>query len=377
MKLKYRRALLFISLESAKSNFLTVKNSLKKGVKICCVVKADAYGHGAVKLSKLFESLGAHFFATATYKEAVLLRKSGITKPILILGYTPPFLAKKLEKYNLSQTVHSAVYASALYKSAKNQGAKVKVHLKIDTGFNRIGFSCVDKSTSELESAVLALKNDAFILEGVYTHFACSDNFSIGKNYTHFQYKNFLFAIKYLKKRGLNFSIKHCGNSATVFNYPQFCMDMVRVGIVLYGIAPSKFMQNFPKLYRVMTLKTIVESVKNVKKGQNIGYGLEVFAPCDMQIATLPVGYADGLLRSTYKTNYRVLINGKYCSFIGRICMDKCTVCVSGLNVKPFDEVVIFGEDDKANVENLAVKNGTIPYELLTQISKRVDRIYK
>ncbi|MBO5851609.1 MAG: alanine racemase, partial [Clostridia bacterium] len=247
MPKNYKRAQAVISLKNARYNFLEVKSKLKPSTKICCVVKADAYGHGAVELSKLYQSLGAHFFATATFEEAVTLRNNGITKPILILGYTPPFYAKQLEILNLSQTVYSKEYGIALLKACKRQSAKIKIHLKIDTGLNRIGFVCQNKQTSNLNDAVKVLKNDNFILEGIFTHFACSDDYKKGKSYTCKQQSNFLFAIKYLKSKGLNFQIKHAGNSAVVYNYLKFCLDMVRVGIVLYGISPSKLLKEKPK----------------------------------------------------------------------------------------------------------------------------------
>ena len=374
MAFNYKRAKVIINLKNAKHNFLTIKNRLNL-TKICCVVKADAYGHGAVKLSKIFQKLGAHFFATATFEEGKILRKNGIKKPILILGYTPPQLVKQLEFYNLSQTIHSQEYAKKLLKFCKKKGAKIKIHLKIDTGLGRVGFVCNNMQVNGLNKAVSILKNAKnFILEGVYTHFACADDYSLGKAYTIKQFKNFKFALNYLSKNGINFKIRHCGNSAVVFNYPKYYLDMVRVGIALYGIPPTK---NAHKLKRVMQLKTIIESVKTVKKGENVGYGLECFAKKDMLLASLPVGYADGIMRSTYKTNYKVLVNGKYCSFFGRVNMDKCTIDVTNLNVKVFDEVLIFGEDKISNVENLSMLNGTIPYEILCGVTKRVKRVYK
>ncbi len=376
MAKNYKRAQAVISLKNARYNFLEVKSKLKPSTKICCVVKADAYGHGAVKLSKLYQSLGAHFFATATFEEAVTLRNNGITKPILILGYTSPTLSKLIESYNLSQTVHSKEYAEVLLRVCKKQNAKIKIHLKIDTGLNRIGFVCQNKETSNLNDAVKLLLNDNFILEGIYTHFACSDDYKKGKSYTYKQQSNFLFAIKYLKSKGLNFQIKHAGNSAVVYNYPKFCLDMVRVGIVLYGISPSKLLKEKPKLKKVLTLKTIIESVKTVKKGCSVGYGLECITKKDIKVATLPVGYADGILRSIYKSDYRVLVNGVKCPFIGRVNMDKCTIDVTGVNAKVFDEVLIFGNDKNSNIENFAKNCKTIPYEVACLISNRVEKYY-
>ena len=374
MAVNFKRAKAVINLKNAKHNFLTIKNKLRS-TKICCVVKADAYGHGAVRLSNLYQKLGAHFFATATFEEAKMLRKNGIKKPILILGYTPPYLVKQLEFYNLSQTIHSFEYASTLLKFCKKKCANIKIHLKIDTGLGRVGFVSSNKQVDGLNEAVSILTNAKnFVLEGIYTHFACSDNYLLGKAYTIKQFKNFKFAIKYLSKSGINFKIRHCGNSAVLFNYPKYYLDMVRVGIALYGVLPTKSASN---LKRVMELKTIIESVKIIKKGENVGYGLECFAKKDMLLATLPVGYADGIMRSTYKTNYKVLVNGKYCPFFGRVNMDKCTIDVTNLNVKVFDEVLIFGEDKVSNVENLSILNGTIPYETLCSVTKRVIRVYK
>ena len=377
MAKQYRRAKVIIDLKNIEHNFSVIKNSVNKGVKICPVVKADAYGHGAVKICKLCESLGANFFAVATFYEALSLRKSGIKTPILILGYTPPNLVNKLEFYNLSQTVYSVEYATALLKNLKGKNAKIKIHLKVDSGLNRLGFSTINKSESALLNAVKILKNERFILEVIFTHFACSDNYYLGKNYTLKQYSNFLFAVKFFEQNGMNFSIKHASNSGALFNFKKLNMDMVRVGISLYGIAPSTLVKKSLNLKKVMQFTTIIESVKLVKKGQNIGYGLECFAVKDTLVATIPVGYADGLLRSTYKSGYKVKVNGVYCPFIGKINMDNSTIDVTGANAKVFDEVLIFGSDENSNVENLSTLNSTIPYETLCGITKRVERIYK
>ncbi len=365
-----------IDLNNVEYNFNAIKKSTTNGAKTCCVIKADAYGHGAVKLGKFYETLGADFFAVATFDEAVELRTNGITKPILILGYTPVDCAKTLCELNLSQSVYSKDYAFALLDECKKAGVKIKVHIKIDTGMGRIGFICRDKTTKNLESIVDICKSGYFINEGIFTHFSKADEGEMGKNHTKNQLENLLFAIDYLKQNGVEFQIRHSANSAAIFDYPESHLDMVRAGISLYGFAPSYDMFNVPNLKPAMNLKTVVTNVKILNKDEIISYGGEFKATKPIKVASLAVGYADGFWRSNYRTGYKVKINGEYCSILGRICMDQLMVDVSNVNCKIGDEVLLFGDDKLCLAHTIATLNKSIDHEIVTSVTKRVPRIY-
>ena len=332
---------------------------------VCCVVKANAYGHGAIQLAKLYEKLGVFYFAVSNIEEAIQLRNAGITKPILILGYSPVECVKELSKYNISQCVYSLDYANALSKECIKNNVNINIHIKIDTGMGRIGFQ-YKNNHNDLEDALKACKLEGFRLEGIFTHFAVSDE---GINdYTNKQYNYFINAIEYFKNNGIVFKICHCANSAAIIDYPTYHLDMVRAGIMLYGVNPTN--NNNIDLKPVLTLKSIVSNVKEVKKGDSISYGRTYIADKDMRVATIPIGYADGFYRSN--TNNYVYINDKKCRILGRICMDQ--IMVESEDAKIGDIVEIYGSHIK--VEDVAKYNHTIPYEILCSIGQRVPRVY-
>ena len=364
-----------INLDTIKNNFENVKKQLSKNVKICCVVKANAYGHGAVKLSKLYEKLGADFFAVSNIEEALQLREGGIIKPILILGYTDPSCAKILVDNNISQCVFSLDYAKALSKSAIQNKVLVKIHLKIDTGMGRIGFA-YKKSENQIDDALKACGFSGLIKEGIFTHFAVADE-KFGKEYTKEQFENFTNAIKYLEDKGQKFNIKHCANSAAIYDYANAHFDMVRAGVVLYGLCPSTEMVNMPNIKPAVKLKTVVDYIKNVKKGESVSYGREFIAQEDMTVATLPIGYADGLFRANYKKGLQVEVDGKPARIIGRICMDQCMIDLSNVKgVKIGDVVEVYGDKKYNSIDTIAKINETINYEIICAIGERVPRVY-
>ncbi len=365
-----------ISLKNVEYNYNVIKNNVKKSSKICCVVKADSYGHGATQLGLFYESLGADYFAVATFDEAVELRKGGIVKPILILGYTPVNMAKFICELNLSQCVYSQQYANMLLDECKKAGVKIKIHVKIDTGMGRIGFICRDKTSKNLEPIIEICKDQHFIKEGIFTHFSKADEGDNGKNYTKNQISNLLYAIEYLKNNGIEFEIHHSANSAAIFDYPESHLDMVRAGISLYGFAPSYDMYNVPNLKPAMNLKTVITNVKTLNKGEIISYGGEYKADKSVKVASLAVGYADGFWRANYKTDYKVKVNGEYCKILGRICMDQCMIDVSNVDCKIGDEVLLFGDDELCLAHTIATINKSIDHEIVTSVTKRVPRIY-
>ena len=372
-----RRVWAEIDLDAAKYNFHLVRDQLGKDTKTCCVIKANAYGHGAVELARLYEKEGADWFAVSNIEEALQLRHADIQLPILILGYTDPQCASQLVRHRISQCVFSKAYGEQLSACAVEQRVEVNVHIKLDTGMGRIGFACLSESHHELDQVVEICKLPGLFAEGIFTHFAAADEGEQGKAYTEGQYRAFQYALTQLKKRGVSFPIRHCANSADIFDYPEMQLDMVRAGIVLYGVYPSEVMRNTPSLKPLLSLKTVITHLKTVKAGEAISYGREFVADREMQVATLPIGYADGFWRSNFPSGGQVLINGREAPIVGRICMDQCMVDVSGLGeLTVGTEVVVYGSESPCTVGEIAKRNGTINYEILCAIGQRVPRVY-
>lgn len=338
-----------ISIDSLIHNFNVVKQKAA-GSKICCVIKDNAYGHGAVKLAKLYEELKADYFAVSNIDEALELRENSIKTPILILGYTPVEFAEVIKDNSITQCVYSLDYA----KQLNQMGVQVRCHLKVDTGMNRIGFKNID----EMEEAC-KLKKLCF--EGIFTHFAHSEDVES----TQESFKLFNDTVIELGARNIKFLIRHCANSGSIFRYPEYCLDMVRPGIVLYGLG------NYDELEQAITLKSIVSNIKMVKKGETIGYNKTYKVTKDIRVATIPIGYGDGYFRSNSGKN-KVIINGKEASILGNICMDQMMVDISDIECELYDEVLIYGD-----LEKIASNIDTISYELICSINKRVPIIYK
>lgn len=362
-----------IDLNAIRHNFMQYRNITGNGVKIAAVVKADAYGHGDEACARMLSECGADYFAVAFVGEAVRLRKEGITEPILILGYTAPSRACDVVKYGITAAVYDYGCAEALSREAAAQNKTVKIHIKADTGMGRIGYI---GEPEKIAGEIAKIKQLPGIdVEGIFTHFAKADE--LPGDYTEKQYKKFCEIINACEKSGITFKIRHCCNSAAAVLYPKMHMDMVRVGIGLYGCYPSD-LEYGVDLRPAMTFKTRVINVKTVKKGESISYGGIYTAPSDTKIATIAVGYADGLPR-ILSDKARVLVNGSFAKITGRICMDQCMIdvsCVNNINVG--DEAVIFGTGDGVSlpVEEPAALAGTISYELLCGIGARVPRIY-
>ncbi|MBQ8319657.1 MAG: alanine racemase [Clostridia bacterium] len=378
LKGEQKRVWAEIDLDAVEWNFNVVKNFAAKNSKICCVVKANGYGHGAVTLAKFYEKLGADCFAVSNIEEALQLREAGIKFPILVLGYTPVECAALLSRYDISQCVYSLAYGELLAQEAKKAGVKIKVHIKIDTGMGRLGFSCRGEQEKELEDAYAVCRFSEFETEGIFTHFAVSDEGEKGKTFTRQQGEDFCRAIQFLKEKGVRFSLVHCANSAAIFDYPELQMDMVRAGIILYGIAPSYEVGIQEMLRPVMTLKAVISSVKTLKKGESVSYGRTFIADKEMRIATIPIGYADGFWRSNSSVGAKVFFRGRLLTILGRICMDQLMIDLQDLqDVQIGEEVVIFGAEKGAmTVEEIAQRNSTISYEILCALGERVPRVY-
>lgn len=380
MKENYRRTWAEVDLDIIADNFKYVKEAA--GSKVCCVIKADAYGHGAVAVASEYQELGADFLAVSNIEEALQIRSGGITLPILILGYTPVCQAGLLAENNISQCVYSTEYASALSQKAVELGVKVKMHIKIDTGMSRLGFFFQDLNRDEasVKEIIDVCHMEGLIPEGIFTHFAVSDCGKDGDTFTMRQYGCFKELIEVLTMNDIMFEYRHCANSAATMDFPMSHLDMVRAGIILYGLNPSNDIRNKGNIKPAMQLKSVVSHVKKIPAGSTVSYGRTFTAEKDMYIATVPIGYADGYLRRFGESGAEFLIRGKRCPIVGRVCMDQTMVDVGDMSDIEIGEVVtIIGSDGSETIsaDDLAELSGTINYEILCGIGARVPRIYK
>ncbi len=377
MELNYmqKRTWAEVDLDALEYNYEMLKNRVPKTAKICCVVKADAYGHGSVRVAKLYEELGADFFAVSNIKEALTIRNAGIKQPILILGYTHPSCAKILAQNRISQCVYSYDYGKELAKEANASGVRISIHIKVDVGMGRLGFIFRTEEDVSYKEVLELCKMPGLYTEGIFTHFPVSGEVD-GSEETKIQYDHFKKITEKLEECGARFIVKHCCNSAAASNYPEYSMDMVRLGISLYGITVPKGGYDL-QLKNTMTLKTVVCNIKEVKRGEPIGYGSEYVAESDIKVATLPIGYADGFKRENWTNGTRLWMNGESCLITGRICMDQTMIDVTNLkNVRLGDEVVIYGKNCGATLNDFAENNGRIPYEIMCEVGPRVPRVY-
>lgn len=362
-----------INLDNLAHNIREVRRLTRPESMVTAVIKADGYGHGAAVIGKTLLENGADRFAVATLSEAIQLRKCYPATEILILGYTPAELAGPVVDNRLIQTLYSLDQASEFSRMAVSKGTRVKIHIKLDTGMSRIGFQATAETVDEITAIS---KLPGIELEGLFTHFAAADE--TDKTFTHQQAAKYQWVIDELAKKGVLIPVKHVSNSAGIIDLPEYNYDMVRAGIVLYGLYPSDEVNlKGIDLKEVMTLKAKVSHVKELEQGRGVSYGLKYVTAGTEKIATLPIGYADGYTRMlTNKSN--VLVQGKRVPVVGRICMDQCMINVTGLDVKAGDTVTLFGGDepDKIWIDEVAAWLGTINYEVVCMIDKRVPRVY-
>lgn len=373
MKQAQTRTWTEIDLSNLEHNYRALRAMLPQGCRFLGVVKADAYGHGAVQVARRLETLGAEYLAVACLDEALELRQARITTPILILGYTPTERAEALLDNGITQTVYDVEMARALSNAAAAAGKTLKIHVKADTGMSRLGWLCGGEDQSAAVEAIAQVcALPGLEAEGIYTHFANADG---DEYYTMLQFTRFLDLLEALEGRGITFAIRHCAASAAALKFPCTHMDMVRPGVALYGHYPDPSCEGLdgPGLRPVMTLKTRVASVKAVPAGTPVSYGCTHVLDRETKLAALTIGYADGLPRLC-SDKLEVLIGGQRAPVVGRICMDMCMADVTGLDVAPGDEVEVFGEH--LPIEDVAALAGTIQYELLCAVSPRVHRAY-
>ena len=370
-----------IDLCAAEHNFRMVREATAPGAMVCCTIKANAYGHGAVQMARLYEELGADFFAVSNIEEALQLRRHNITRPILVLGYTDPACAAILAENTISQAVFSYEYGCALAQAAREAGVVVRIHIKIDSGMSRIGFVYhqIGQDDDNLLQAEEVCHLPGLFPEGVFTHFAVADEGVDGRLFTLRQYGCFKEAIETFQRDGIDFLVRHCANSAAIFDYPEMHLDMVRAGVVLYGLRPSEAVVHLPELRPVMQLKSVVSLVKTIRPGDTVSYGRCFVAQRPTRLATVPIGYADGYLRANAETGACMLVHGQKVPVVGRVCMDQLMLDVTGVeNVQRGDTVTVFGTDGDAEipVDELARNNHTINYELVCAVGPRVPRFF-
>lgn len=364
-----------IDLDAAAHNMRQIRKHVGPNVKIAAVVKANAYGHGSVELAKTFAENGADCFAVSSLDEAVELRRyAHIDKEIFILGHTDARRTEELLTYDIEPAVFNLKNAEFFSQEAQRLGKTLRVHIAVDTGMSRVGFQVNEFSVSEIK-AIAALPN--IEIRGMFTHFAVSD--IKDKTFTREQYGHFRWMCKRMEEEGIHIALRHCCNSAAALELPEYYCDMVRPGIIMYGCEPSPDVDIKPyDLRPVMSLRCCIAHVKLIDAGATVSYGRHYTAPSRRKIATLPVGYADGYSR-ILSGKVDVLYHGHRVPQVGAICMDQCMIDVSGeANVHAGDEVVLFGRqgDSFIPIEEIAAACGTINYEIMCDISRRVPRVY-
>lgn len=372
---KYKRVCARINLDALKFNIDSIKKNIKDGSSIMAVIKADGYGHGAIPIAKCLEKNSkVHGYAVATAEEADILKQAGMKKPILVLGAVFPYAYPMMIRENIRMTVFSYEMAKDISYEALKMQKEALIHIKLDTGMGRIGFPDTNESFREIQK-IAALPN--IKIEGIFTHFAKAD-FKDKTSATSqlMKYKEF---VRSIERAGIELTVRHCSNSAAIMDMPEANMDMVRAGIILYGLLPSdEVMKERVPLKPVMTLRSHVVHVKKVAPMTGISYGHTYVTQEEKTIATIPIGYGDGYPR-TLSNKGEVLINGKRAKICGRVCMDQMMVDVTDIpDVNVGDLVTLIGTDGNETItaEELGELSGRFNYELVCDIGKRVPRLY-
>ena len=377
MDAQMKRTWAEVDFDKLAHNYHALRGLAPAGTKYLGLVKADAYGHGAVPVAKKLEELGADYLGVACLDEAIEVREAGVKTPILILGCTSSIYAAELVKYNITQACYDLEYAKELSAGAQKAGGTITVHIQCDTGMTRLGFMChedtMEKSASEIIEAV---KLPGLKAEGIFTHFSDSDG---SEEYTMLQFGRFQDIIQRVRDLGYEFEIRHCANSAATLLYPATYLDMIRPGIVQFGHFPDAKMDHaLCDLVPVLELKSRVATVRDVPANTPVSYGRTNTLTRPSRLAVIPVGYGDGFCRG-FSNKLTVLINGKKLPIVGRICMDMCMVDVTDApDVKEGDVAILYGSDGTIDqpVEAGAEIMNTISYELLCVLTKRIPRIY-
>ena len=361
-----------INLDAMCSNVSQALERMKPA-KLMAIIKTDAYGHGAVRSAKALDEIGVYAFGVATPGEALELRRAEIKNPILILGYVFEEYFDRMIENDIDLALFDLNTAKLLNSHAEKLGKKARVHIKADTGMGRIGFQPCDES-AEIIKEIAALNN--IEIDGMFTHFACAD--SKDKASVNRQIERFTNFVAKVKSEGVSLPIVHCYNSASIVDFDKPLFDMVRCGIITYGLEPSdEVSKTNIKLQKVMSIKSHVAYVKKVGAGFTVSYGSTYVTDKETEIATIPVGYGDGYPR-TLSNKGMVRIGGPFAKIIGRVCMDQFMVDVTGLGVSRGDEVILMGSDGENSItaEEIGDLSGRFNYELVCDINKRVPRVY-
>ena len=368
----YHRVYAKINLDAIKNNVLNIKKHLSTDVLVMPVIKADAYGHGAVRVAKAINEY-AWGFGVATIEEALELRCAGVTKPILILGTLSANHFKEAVCNNITVNVYTEDMAKSLSETARSLGKKALCHVSLDTGMNRIGVACNDQGFETFKKIVSCSDIN---FQGVFSHFATADEEC--KEKALLQRQKFDDFCAKIKNAGIQIPIKHINNSAGICDFSDNPYTMVRPGIILYGFYPSDCVLKDIKLTPAMEVKSHISYIKKVPAGEGVSYGHTYVTQSERIIATVPVGYADGYPR-LLSNKGRVIVNGKYAPIVGRVCMDQFMIDITnidGVNIE--DTVTLIGKDGDAFIgaDEIADLTGTISYEIVCGISKRVPRVY-
>ncbi len=373
MESTLRRTWAEIDLDALAHNYQILRTWMGKDSRFLGVVKADAYGHGAVQVAKVLEELGAEYLAVSDINEARELRHVGICMPILQLGNTPSDQTRLLIANHITQTVHSEAAARRYSAAAEEIGWKLRVHIKVDTGMSRLGFQCdAPHFDASVDAICRVCALPGLTVEGIFTHFAVADdNTEESKAFTMLQHERFLRIVEQLEMRGIQIPIRHCANSGATVDYPQFAHEMFRPGILTYGICEKDTALD---LRPVMALKTNVGVIKEYDSGVSISYGRTYTTQRPTRVGILPIGYADGFMRAL-SGKWSVWTPHGLAPVIGRICMDMCMIDLTDLPaVCEGDEVEVYGVHN--SVADAAAIAGTVAYELLCTVSRRVPRVY-
>lgn len=370
----YKGTRVEINLDNLAFNLKNIREFINKDTMIMAVVKGNAYGHGAIATSKTFLENGADMLAVSVFQEAIELRKANIESPILIFNYVPDYQYELIIENEIMLSIYNYEDGVLLSDIAKRMNKDARIHIKIDTGMSRLGFLPNDKSIEEIIK-ISRLPN--IEIEGIYSHFSCADEKD--KTFTEKQYNRFDSFVKKLEDNNIDIPIKHISNSAGIIDHPEYNLNMVRPGILLYGYYPSDEVNHSNLILRpALTFKTNVAHLKTLPSSTGIGYNREFITERESEIATLSVGYADGYYRLLTGKG-EVSINGSRAKVVGKICMDQMMADVTDIqDVKREDEVILFGYEDNnyPHVEEIAESLGTTFYEVITSISRRVPKIY-
>lgn len=370
---EYYRVWAEIDLDAICFNLKETKKRIKPGTKIMAVIKADGYGHGAVPIAKVLDSI-VDAYGVAILEEGIELRRAGITKPILVLGYTQPELYSLMIEYNIMTTVFQFDMAQRMSQEAIRQGKIAKIHIKLDTGMSRIGFYPTIESREEIKKIK---RLPGIEIDGLFTHFAKADE--ANKEFTNIQFERYMNFIKQLEQEEIDIPVKHVSNSAGIIDIPDVNLNMVRSGISTYGLYPSEEVEKRNlKLKPAMSIRAKISYVKEVEPGIGISYGSTFVTQRKTKVATIPVGYGDGYPRAL-SNQARVLIHGKSAPILGRICMDQFMIDVTEIeDVSMGDIVTLVGEDgtEQIQVEELSQIAYSFPYEFVCDVGKRIPRVY-